>query len=446
MLKLFKFFKKSNNDINDVVPRRTNRIAPFERESFVDFLLGKGEHKLSHFLINKYYLSCAPLATAVDLLVENSASITPNVFDKSDNKFLTEHPVLDLINSPNSLQSYVQFYERLAGLFILHGEVFLISTGNATREPLELWVVSPQSVTVNQATDGFANTLVVSNHSDSETFYRHEVNGKFRFYNRKSETSSVNDREIYQIKNFNPFGCMVSLRGRSQLQSIYYEIEQWLKSSVHNLSVLTRGATPSGIFTTNDSLDALTEDQYQRLEQQLRNYWEGASNAGRVGFLSNGIEFKSLAQSNKDMDFVNLKEKIQKDIYNRLKIPLPLVTEKTMTLANMSTSQIMLYDNAIKPLLSRLFTELTNFLMYRYPSAENLMINVDEGKIGVLAPRRNEQAIQYKDTEATTINDRRKLINLPVLEFGADSVYGNISDTPIAGDDIDFTNDNENGA
>ncbi len=438
MFKLFKWRKKSNQTaISSQILSRNNFVSDETRESLVEFLLNKGENQLGTHILNRYYLTCSPLATAIDLIVQNSTNIRPEVFDKKEKEFLEEHPVLDLLSFPNAAQSYIQFMDRLLGLFLLHGEVFIISTGDVTKEPNEIWVISRQNVSLLEGSDGFIDTIQVQTTGQVETYFRHEVDGKFRFYNRKDATSSIQDKEILQLKNFNPAGGLVPLRGRSQLQSIYFEIEQWIHAAQHNLSLLVRGATPSGIFTTSDALDGLTDEQYQRLEQQIRNYWEGSSNAGRVAFLSNGIEFSSLSQSNKDLDFVSSKEQLQRDIYNRLKIPLPLVSEKTMTLANMSTSSIMLYDNAVKPLLNCVFTEITRLLMYRYKDSENDILAIDEGDIGALAPRRNAQTIQLQETGASTINDRRRLLNLPTLDNGGDVVYGRITDAPIAGDNID---------
>ena len=88
-------------------------------------------------------------------------------------------------------------------------------------------------------------------------------------------------------------------------------------------------------------------------------------------------------------------------------------------------------------MLNCVFTEITRLLMYRYKDSENAIITIDEGDIGALAPRRNAQAIQLQETGASTINDRRRLLNLPPLSDGADVVYGTVSDTPIAGDNID---------
>lgn len=438
MFKLFKWRKKSNQTpISSQILGRNNFVSNETRESLVEFLLNKGENQLGTHVLNRYYLTCSPLATSIDLIVQNSTNINPEVFDTKEDEFLEEHPVLDLLASPNAAQSYVQFMGRLLGLFLLHGEAFIIATGDITKEPNEIWSLSRQNVSLIEGSDGFIDTIQVQTTGQVETYFRHEVDGKFRFYNRKDSTSSIQDKEILQLKNFNPAGGLVPIRGRSQLQSLYFEIEQWIHAAQHNLSLLVRGATPSGIFTTDSELDGITDEQYQRLEQQIRNYWEGSSNAGRVAFLSNGIEFSSLSQSNKDLDFVSSKEQLQRDIYNRMRIPLPLVSEKTMTLANMSTSSLMLYDNAVKPLLNCVFTEINRLLMYRYQDSENDIITIDEGDIGALAPRRNAQAIQLQETGASTINDRRRLLNLPTLDNGADVVYGTVSDTPIAGDGID---------
>lgn len=438
MFNFLKWRKKSNNP--QQIVSRHNFVSDEPREALVDFLLNKGENKLAARLLNRYYLTCAPLATAIDLIVQTSTNIDPKVFDRKEHKFLEKpHEILDLLFSPNATQSYTQFMDRLLGLFLLHGEVFIISSGDLTKKPKEIWAMSRQNVSLLEDTDGYIKTIKVQTGGRVETYFRREVDGKFRYYNReeKNNTPSLRDKEILQIKNFNPEGGLCPLHGRSQLHSIYFEIEQWIYAAQHNLSLLVRGARPTGVFTPSDELNGFTEEQHADLDQQIRNYWEGAKNAGRVGLLSQGVKFMGLSQSNIDLDFVAAKEQLQKDIYNRLKIPLPLVSEKTMTLANMNTSSLLLYDNAVKPLLNCIFNEITRLLMYRYKESENNILAIDEGDISVLAPRRIELAIQLQKTGASSINDRRALLNLDSMSQGANVVYGSVTDTPIAGDNID---------
>lgn len=436
MFKWLKWSRKSNHP--SILNRNNNNIAPFTRESFIDFVLARGETELGAHILNAYFKVCSPLGTAIDFLINGAAAIPPSVFDTKENAFVPEHPILELLKSPNASQTtYIPFMKRLSGLYSLHGEVFLIATGDVNSPPKELWSVSRAAVSIDEGSDGFPVTMTVNQNGDTEVYFRQEINGKFRFFNRKGTQSSLKDRELFQIQNFNPTGGLDSIRGSSPLQSLYYEIEQWIKSGKHNLSLLCRGGTPSGIFSTDADLSDLTDDQFQRLQEMITNYWSGAENAGRVGFLTRGIVFKPMSQTNKDMDFLELKEKLQKDIYNRYKIPLPLISEKTMTLANLDASATLLYDNAVKPLLDELFSCMTTLLMYRYPDSENAKLSIDEGKIALLATRRNQQAIQLKETGASTINDRRKTLNLKLLDSGGDVVYGSLTDIPIASDDPD---------
>ncbi len=447
MPKFFDWLKKSHT--NSTVPStsRINNVAPISRESFVDFVLAQGNRRLAYSLINHYYSTCAPLATAVDLINENLASIPPHVFDTStrafENKKQAAKDILKLLKNPNGYQIYVQFIERLAGFFQLYGEGFVEATGRRDNAPLELWVVSPASVSVTEGSDGLVSEITVNTVGGSERFFP-EIRsaGRIRYFNRRSDDDGkfdVKDKEIYHIKNFSPKGTTISRQGVSPLQSISFEIEQWLGAGTHNLSLLLRSARPSGIFETDQDLLGLSVDQREELNEVIRGFFDGPSNAGRTALASNGMKWTPIGMTNQDLDFIKTKEQIQKDIYNRLRIPLPLVTEKTMTMANMDASAILLYDNAVKPLLSRLLQELSTLLFYRYEDSENLVLKIDEGTVSVLETRRNENAIRLKESGATTINDRRSVLNYESLAHGGGDVYGDSNQIPLASDDKQAT-------
>lgn len=352
----------------------------------------------------KFYSSCSPVATAIDLISQEFSSLKPRIINKNTGEFETNqnHPVLSLLETPNADATYKEYATRLLSFFIITGETYSIATGPVTRPPLEIFVPTVEDITlVANGDDGFLESVNIKSETITESFTRNEVNSRFRYYN------SSNDAEIWQIKNYNPFFGRNNLGGLSFLKPIVFEIEQYIESSVHNLSLLKRGARPSGVFSVEE---LLTDDQFQRAQEQIDGWNSGSQNAGRPLLMEGGAKYQDIIQSARDMDFFNLKKNNAQAIFNHLHIPLALVSPEQMTLANMETAKLSLYDNAVLPFADRVFQELTNFLMPRYPGSENLAITYNAAEIGALEVRRSEVAKMRNAANANTVNEIRQIL------------------------------------
>jgi HK97 family phage portal protein len=393
--------------------------------TFLDFLLNRSAIDLAAHITITYYKRIAPIATAIDMISGNVADIEPLLFDSKTNEFIKDHPLLELLQNPNADSTYTEFMVSLAALLRITGTVYVNADGlDVTKPPISISVIHPSNVTIEVATDGYPASFTVTTAHGSHRYTRQMKNRRFRYY-------EGGKRELYQIKTFNPSLGNFQLWGLSPLQAIADEAEQYIASSVHNLSILKRGSTIGGIFKHQSTL---SEANVNRLQTQINTYLSGAHNAGRPFLAEGGLDFIPNTQSNKDMDFLELKKNITVSVYNKLSIPLPLINEDTMTMANMEAAKLALYDNAVLPLATRLFNELSIFLLPRYTNSEALKLDYDENTIPALAPRRMTNLKLLRDMNILTINELRKLINKGAL-IGGDDLYAPNNLIPIASQD-----------
>ena len=368
-----------------------------------------------------YYQNCAPVYAAIQLVTEEVSSVQPYLYNTDTSEYVYKTPVIDLLNRPNAFCTLSEFMKQIAAYFLITGNCFIKATGDVNKPPKELIVISPANVILQEGYDGFTQTITVSDGHESQTFERVETKNGFRYI-------ANDDAEIMHIKEYNPRSN--SLWGMSKLLPIHYEIEQYIAASIHNLSLLKKGTTPSGAFTTDNSL---SDDQVERLREQINNFFSGALNAGRPLLLESGLDFKALGTSNKDMDFMELKRAITNTIYTTLKIPLPLISGDFATYSNMETAKLNLYDNAVLPLLDNLYKELSLFLLPRYNTKPNLKIHYSAEEIPALSTRVFEETAQLKASGVLTINELRARIGYEPLT-GGDVIYGTAALTPIADD------------
>jgi HK97 family phage portal protein len=416
LLKIFKSKKKSiseNSAVNSL-----QQVQP--REAFIDHLLNRGFFDLAYYQMLDYYNSCGPLADAIDRRANEVKTIQPVVFNTKTEEIITDHPVLELLAAPNPVDTFQSLITRLSTFYDATGNVFLLSTGSTKKPPLEIFAVSPATISMFEELDGFVSEYTGTAQGNFETYKRNTVQGKFRYYS--DAMTAPTNKELRHMKDFGTTGTLTSNRGISPVQSIYFDIQQYINAGLHNLSTLKRGARPSGILTLKDEESyVLSDDQRAKLKEELKNYYSGAENAGRVGFLDVPLDWHEMSQTNKDMDFLELKRDTESMIYTRYNIPAPFVTEETMAMANRTSARLDFYQDAILPLLNTIYQELTLLLMYRYPDSENLIITYDISKIPALEPRKLDQIAKLNDLGAFSKNEiRAKLGENPAS--GGDSI------------------------
>lgn len=389
-------------------PSRSNPLS-----GFFDFLGTQGFGQLQASLAVRYYSSAAPVASGIDKIAEPFAEIEPVVWDKVKKEYV-DHEVLKLLQNPNPEDSTESFQMKLAAWLLINGEVFPVATGGINRKPLELFAFPSADVSLEGDSQGFLGKMQFGSLQDQQIYSRADntIGGRFRYYNK------FQDSEAWQIKNFNPKAGL--LRGASKLQGVMAEVEQYIESSTHNLSLLVRGARPSGVFTAEG---ALSDEQFESLKEQIDNWFSGSSNAGRPILIdgAEGLDYKEVSTSNRDMDFLKLKENVTESIYTRLDVPLAMISTKSMTLDNLKVSKLALYDDAVVPLANRIYGELTQMLMPRYKNSENLEITFNPTQIPALESRRVENIKLRKEIAVNTPNEMRVFLgDDTVSDEGAD--------------------------
>lgn len=383
--------------------RPTETKSDFNYASFVDFLNESGHSDLGDFTSIDLYSKVAPLATAVNMVSDAVAGLVPVVKDK-DGKRVESHPVLDLLVNPNADQTKTEFFKRFAAFMLITGDNFTIANGQVNKPPLEISIPSPQTATVASDRFGDAGLIRIS-----------KTAGAFEFTKDPGSRYYAGPLlEVWHSKTFNPFPG--ALRGQSPLTPIYFDIEQYKQASQHNLSILKRGARPSGIFTSEEQL---TDDQFTRLKKQVDLYYSGSSQAGRPMLADGqGLKYQDSMLTPRDMDFLKLKENITIAIFNQLKIPLPLVTPEQQTMANMAASNLQLYDNAVMPLADRVYEELSLFLLERYKGSEGMRITYDKSKIEALELRKSTILESRSKLGIYLIDELREIDGLEPVEGG----------------------------
>jgi len=377
------------------------------------------------------YNSSSAVSIPINYIAEAFASINPILKDGTE--IITDHPVLDLLQTPSPFYTQDLFFENLAKNYLITGETELIAIGNVNRPPIELQPINPKNVTINQSTGGLATSMIVS----GETLvgaYKLTKQGRLLRYIRD------NLSEIKQIRNYSTRDNSL-IRGQSQLVSASAEVRQHIEGNNHNVSLLVNGGRVSLVFNYEEDL---RDDDFEEVKRRVIEQYGGSNQAGKIGVTAGGkLKISELGKSNVDMDFANLQEMARTAVALQYKFPLPLLSTDATTFNNYKESKGALYDDAVLPLADRLFGGLSDFLLPRYgldPSKVRLSYDLDQ--ITALASRRNEELKLRRELNLETTNEMRSLLGREPVD-GGDTVLAPATMIPI-GTDL-FTADNEDG-
>lgn len=378
----------------------------------------------------QFYQNASPVWDAIDRIAMEVSLINPLVYNKKTKKFTNDHPFLELLQHPNTNLTCQEFIKQFASFYLITGNNFSVATGRVNRPPLEVYINNPAEVTIMQdSKDGYAQYYNVNTQPFLVKFTRDAK--EFRFYDTENKATAT--REIYQSKEFQAGRNLSKLWGMSRLQPLSVEIKQYLAAALHNYSLLMRGGRPSLVIT---STQPLSDEQYARLQQQINDLISGPNNAGRPFLVEGGgdeaLTVTETGQSNKDMDFDKMESRVTNRIYNAYKIPIALISPDSMTLNNLSTALIYLYDNAVLPLTRIIYGELTDFLMRRYDNTGNLILAFDPREIPALSARYIDQINTLSKTNITSVNEMRKVINLEPASPAADLLYQPANLLPVS--------------
>ena len=383
-----------------------------------------GGINISPFQALEFYNMVSPVSTGIDMIADEFSGIKPHIYNIKTEKFEDEKSpeLLKLLRNPNADKTKSEFMKSVAVFFLSTGNQYIIATGQVDKPPLEIIVVPSQNVNIQGSTkDSFADSYQISDYY-APLFKRDEKPSGLRYYHKDIQ-------ELWHIKGFSDGISTPLYLGKSKLNGIYYEIKQHLQASIHNYALLCNGARPDGALMVEAELG---KDQRNILREEINRKIQGAENAGEIFLFSGGkMDYKEMSQKLKDMDFRNLKNDVTASVFNRLKIPQPLVNPEFMTLANYEKAQLALYDNAVLPFTDRIYEELTNFLFPRYKIDINTYkLFYDQNEISALETRLNENINKLRDSNVLTINEIRALFNYENVD-GGDFIYQNIGLVPI---------------
>ncbi len=279
------------------------------------------------------YLQNAIVHRCVRMVAEAAASV-PLLLYKGDAE-LTTHPLLDLLARPNATQTRVDLLEAWYGHLLVAGNSYMeaVAVGDALRE---LYVLRPDRIAVVPGPDGrpLAHDYTV----DGRTV---RIGGE----------TLAGMRPVLHVGLFHPLNDHY---GASPLEAAATAIDIHNAASAWNKALLDNAARPSGALVYGGGDGTMTREQFERLKTELAENFQGGRNAGRPLLLEGGLDWRPMALSPADMDFVAAKNLSAREIALALGVPPMLLgIPGDNTFANYQEANRSLWRQTVLPLVTR---------------------------------------------------------------------------------------------
>ncbi|MGO4907152.1 phage portal protein [Pseudorhodobacter sp. W20_MBD10_FR17] len=331
---------------------------------------------------------------AVKLIAETAASM-PLVLQDCERRF-DVHPLLTLLRRPNQMQGRAELFEALYGQLLLSGNAYLEAVQGVDLLPSELHVLRSDRMSLVPGADGWP------------VAYDYTVGArKHRF----DMTTGLNP--ICHIRNFHP---QDDHYGFSPMQAAAVALDVHVSASHWSKALLDNAARPSGaiIYKGADGQSQLSNDQYDRLLNEMASHHQGARNAGRPMLLEGGLDWKPMGFSPSDMEFQKTKEAAAREIAIAFGVPPMLMgIPGDATYANYQEANRAFFRLTVLPLVTKVAANLSHWLSGF--SGEEVELKPDLDQVHALATERDQQWARVGAADFLTQAEKRSILGLPVL-------------------------------
>ena len=334
-------------------------------------------------------------------LIASSASHIPWQVYKGEGrsrKQLVSHPAARLLKNPAPSTSGADFFTSSISSLLLYGNSYILAPGRGDSRPGEFYNLHANQI-----------EHVISGNIVSAYKYRTARNEQNYTIDPISRVSRV-----LHLKNYNPtddVNGLSSLAAASKPIHLHAKIMDW------NKSLLKNATRPSGALVFQDGNGYLSEEQFERLQQQFYDGFSGSSNSGKPLILEGGLKWQETNNAERFEKFIELKDSSARDIAIAFNVPPQLLgISGDNTYSNMQEARLALWEENIIPLLDKYSDALSSWLSYWY--GEELTIDFDRDAISVLTKRRENLWSKISNANFMTINEKRAFVGLSPIAGG----------------------------
>ena len=354
----------------------------------------------------------------IEVLSDSIGKLPIYVMDR-ETRERVDHPLNDLLTiRPNEAQTPTAMKKMVEVNVDCGGNGYIwIDRNGSTLRPRELLPVPHELVTPWLDTEGHVWYTVI-----------HPFTG---------EPMTVHRMDMIHIMGYSRNGW----QGISTLQRASETIGAARAAQQYNLNYYVNGGQPAGVLQTSTDLSGeittTINGETVKLSKKelLRREWErrhsGPSNAARIAILDYGLEYKPIAISNRDAQFVEQTELSVQDIARFFGVPLYKLQAGKQSYSSNEQNAIEYVVGTLHPKVTAYEEELVYKLL---PQSEARRYRVRMNMMAELRGDYDSRGTWYRvmrEIGAYSVNDIRALEDLSDVE-GGDDRYASLNYVPLA--------------
>lgn len=344
-------------------------------------------------------MSISAVYACVRVIAETIASLPLKVYERSadgSRKPVSQHPVADLIRTPNPYQTAFEFFETTVALLNLRGNSFAGKSRTKDGIVTELLPLDPAAMTLDVTPGGRLQ-------------YRYApADGKPRVYEAD---------QIWHAKGLSTDGLL----GLSPITLCREALGLAAAAEAHGAAFFRDGARSPGIVKIPGRLK---ETATKNIAESLREKFTG-ENRYKMMVFEDGLDWVNIGISNEDSQFLETRQFQVEEIARIFRVPCVLIghPDKTATYASAEQFFLSFVTHCVRPWCERLEQSFNRHII---PIADQGRIFVEfsvEGLLrGDIQTRYNAYA-QGRQWGFLCADDIRRLENLDPLPDGKGKIY-----------------------
>ena len=353
--------------------------------------------------IEKGYIENADVAAVVSRIASSFASVKWEVKERKGDEIFTNttSALNDVLKCPNPLQTWAEFQEAAAVMYLTTGNTYINGT-----ESLGFAGFGELSVLPSQYTAPIKGNAI------------NPVSGYTLNMNKLQNFTA---EEVLHVKRFDPrFKGYEELIGLSPLESLVMvyaaSSEKW-----EAMASILKNKGAMGIVTSKEGR-GLTPENSKELEKLYKTRYGGGAKFGTPMFTNASLDFIKMGMSSEDLKLMDQGIISLRAICNLYNVSSVLFNDTaSSTYNNITEAKKDFYTDAIIPLLEIFKQNYNNWLVNSYSEAENadLFLDFSVDNIPSLQEDINKKAQTISvliDKGVISPNEGREMLNLGRIE------------------------------
>lgn len=359
--------------------------------------------------------------SCINKIATNAAKIKPLV--KVNGERAEGHPLELLLAQPNIDEGGVEFRIASYSWVQITGNCFTEKVALSGTIPTELWNWQPYKMSIAHSPKNPRMPSMYSWNKNQPNTQHWDVD---------PVTGASN---MLHWRTFNP-DPQSSFFGQAPMKAAASSGDQLNASNLWRFTTLKNDCSPSGILSTDQSIDGQERKEYQK----DLNRKSGAGKNSKFMLLGGGLKWQQLGMSAKDADWLGGSKFNKQEICEVFGVPTQLLgIEGSQTYANYEEARLAFYVETVLPMVDLWFSELNRWLAPLY--GENVEVFYDEESISALDILRTKSTEMKMNSGVLTTNEKRELIGYEKVDDAeADQILVNTSQMPLG---LDVFNEDE---